>query len=151
MKQGYYIYKDGCWVPTLSIPGEKYWCPTRRKQMFRGQYTVRSVDSRGGINDTSAGFESDGGSKPSWSWLFIGHPFDRHFPAYYDHDSEYDKIRRADLTWRERRSRRKVADWRFRDMMRWLDEQHGIGSWWERFKKRGKYRTVRLFGWSSAK
>ena len=149
MKQGYYIYKDGIWIPTLTIPGEKYWCPTRRKQMFRSTYAVRSVDSLGNINDTPPAFECDGGSKPWWSWLFVGHPFDRHFPAYFDHDSEYDKIREADLTRRQRRKARKLADWRFLDGMRWLDNQHGITSRRERAKKHIKYRAVRAMGWRS--
>ena len=146
MKQGYYIYRDG-WITTLTIPGEKFWCPTRKKQMFRGQYAVRSVDSRGNVNDTPAGFECDGGSKPTWSWLFVGHPFDRHFPAYFDHDSEYDQIREADLTRRKRRKARKLSDWRFRDGMRWLDNEHGITSRRERAKKHIKHRVVRAFGW----
>ena len=150
MKQGFYIYINDAWQPTLTIPGEHFWCPSRRKQMFRGRYAVASVDSRGGINITRAEFESDGGSKPWFSWPIVGHPYDRHFPAYYDHDGWYDKIRRSVKSWRERRRLRKEADWHFRDMMRWLDGQHGIGSRWERFKKRGKHRTVRLFGWRNA-
>ena len=145
MTQGYYIYRDG-WIPTLTIPGEKFWCPSRKKQMFRGQYAVRSVDSRGGINDTPAGFECDGGSKPSWSWAFVGHPFDRHFPAYFDHDSEYAQMRDANLSGRELRESRSIADWRFLDGMRWLDNQHGIRARRERAKKHIKYGVVRVAG-----
>lgn len=147
MKQGFYENHDGVWIPVLTVSGGLFWSESLEKQLFRGSHCVRYVDSRGGINDTRPQFVSDGGSKPWWAWGLFGHPYDRHFPAYYNHDSEYDKIRQWDyLTWWQRRAERKLADWRFRDAMRWLDDQHGI----ESLAARIKYFAVRWFGWVSA-
>ncbi len=52
------------------------------------QYRVGSEDSYE-IITVPKGFISDGGSKPRFSWFFIGHPMDEGLQAYVLHDLLY--------------------------------------------------------------
>lgn len=147
MQQGFYELHEGIWIPALSVSGQLFWCRESQEQLFRGSHPFRYVTKAGIIRDTQPDFISDGGTKPWWTWGIVDHPYGKHLPCYYNHDSDYDKINSMPLSWIERRRKRKQADREFLESMRWLNKQLGVDSRWQSIVKRGKYRAVRMFGW----
>ena len=99
------------------------------------------VDSDGVEHYTGAGLLTDGGSKPRWSWLWFGHPYDPRFlRAYVTHDGACDRARWVFKMDADRgRLLRLHADRTFRNGVLWL----GAG-WW---RAASYYRAVRCGAW----
>jgi hypothetical protein len=99
------------------------------------------IDAAGAEHLAVAGTETDGGSKPRWSWLLFGHPYDpRYLRAYVVHDAACEAARRVyamDLA--RGRALRLHADRTFREGVRHLG-----GSAW---RAASYYRAVRAGAW----
>jgi hypothetical protein len=150
MMQGYYAYRDDEWVPTLD-PKVKI-VTQGRKTYVTLLERIRYVDVAGVPHDAEAGFVCDGGSKPRWTWVLMGHPLGRYLMAYIIHDKGYDNLRKARFEGFPLESAeilRKYEDALFLQGMRWIKRQSQFGmarNAWHRIKARLKHNAVRVAG-----
>ena len=145
--QGYYVRRHGEWRPLDSVRLAHTIGPVTDDATLLE--SIVYIGAKGDCAIARAGMKTDGGSKPWWSWILVGHPWEDYLPCYVVHDSECDAARflleteaiDVDLA----RAMRKKADRRFLEGMRWLSTQSASGArgWWGRIARRLQYRAVR--------
>ena len=147
LRQGFYAWRDGVWVPTLAPRVE-----ISRGRIITTLERLLYVDRSGERHTVEVGFRCDGGTKPKIIWPLFGHPFGRYLLAYIFHDKGYALMRLVEDGGACRslvRQLRRDADRLFREMQAFIKQNSGFGrirSFVEKAKIWKKYRAVRMFG-----
>jgi hypothetical protein len=125
----------------------------------RSLHDLLYIDAAGAEHLAAAGTETDGGSKPRWSWLLFGHPYDpRYLRAYVIHDAAVEAARRVyQMDVARGRALRLHADRTFREGVLWIGLQHAAQLPTKAKRRRARaaararaasyYRAVRAGAW----